>query len=83
MNDRDSRFDDMLDESHGTVTIAGYEYTTSDALYRLDPIAYRVGLSDFRDGLCSEGEHGDTDTDDALGRCYWCGTPRAEIESGE
>ena len=82
MNDRDSRFDDMLDESHGTVTIAGYEYTTSDALYRLDPIAYRVSLSDFRDGLCSEGEHDYRDRLNNSTACYWCGE-LAVIETGE
>jgi len=37
----------MLDDVFGTVTIAGYEYDTSRALYECDPIAYRVGLSDY------------------------------------
>jgi len=37
----------MLDDVYGTVMIAGYEYDTSRALYELDPIAYRVGFSDF------------------------------------
>lgn len=31
----------------GTVNIAGYEFTQSVALYKLDPIAYRVGFYDF------------------------------------
>ena len=37
----------MLDDVYGTVIIAGYEYDTSRALYECDPIAYRVGLSDY------------------------------------
>jgi hypothetical protein len=40
-----------LDDVYGTVTIAGYEYDTSRALYECDPIAYRVGLSDYEASL--------------------------------
>jgi len=45
----------MLDDVYGTVMIAGYEYDTSRALYECDPIAYRVGLSDYSsDFQCSQ-----------------------------
>lgn len=40
-------YKDSLDESFGLVTIAGYQYETSRALQEVDPIAYRVGLSDY------------------------------------
>ena len=50
----------MLDDVYGTVMIAGYEYDTSRALYELDPIAYRVGLSDYE----SELEQDEEDEDD-------------------
>jgi hypothetical protein len=40
-------YKESLDEAWGTVMVAGYEYDTSRALYELDPIAYRVGFSDF------------------------------------
>lgn len=43
----EQRFNDMLDDCYGTVKIAGLEYSTSDALARIDPIAYRCGLADF------------------------------------
>jgi len=46
----------MLDDVYGTVMIAGYEYDTSRALYELDPIAYRVGLSDYESQLEQDEE---------------------------
>jgi len=44
-------YKDLLDQAYGTVMVAGMEYDTSRALYELDPIAYRVGLVDYIDGL--------------------------------
>ena len=41
------QFDDMLDEMFGTVEICGIEYSASIALYRVDEIAYRVGMNDY------------------------------------
>ena len=46
----------MLDDVYGTVIIAGYEYDTSRALYECDPIAYRVGLSDYEASLEEDEE---------------------------
>lgn len=40
---------DMLDDVYGDVTVAGLTYTTSRALEVLDPIAFRVGFSDWTD----------------------------------
>jgi hypothetical protein len=45
--DLESRYDEMLDECYGEVSIAGHEYLTSRALRDVDPIAYRVGYADF------------------------------------
>ena len=44
-------YKEALDDSYGTVTVAGMEYETSRALYELDPIAYRVGFNDWLDTL--------------------------------
>ena len=44
-------YDDMLDEIFGTVDICGVEYSASRALYRVDEIAYRVGMSDYESVL--------------------------------
>lgn len=38
---------EMLDEVHGTVKVAGYEYETSRVLAEIDPVAFRCGLSDY------------------------------------
>lgn len=47
----EEQYKEMLDECYGTVKVAGMEYDTSRALYELDPIAYRVGFSDWLDSL--------------------------------
>jgi hypothetical protein len=44
-------YKNMLDECYPPVMVAGMEYDTSRALYELDPIAYRVGFSDYLDSL--------------------------------
>ena len=46
----------MLDECYGEVSICGYTYPASVALRQVDPIAYRVGLSDYEANLEDEEE---------------------------
>lgn len=53
--DLDAAYDEMLDESCGMVNIAGLEYSTSHALKEIDPVAYRVGMSDFSSALEQSG----------------------------
>lgn len=48
------RYDDMLDEVYPDLIIAGMEFSTSNALKELDPIAYRVGFSDWVDSEIDE-----------------------------
>jgi hypothetical protein len=43
----EQQYRDDLDESHGTVKIAGYEYETSQALESVDPTAFRCGFTDW------------------------------------
>ena len=45
-------YDDMLDEVHGDFM----GITASTILGECDPIAYRVGFSDFVDAMLSDGE---------------------------
>jgi hypothetical protein len=40
-------YDEMLDDCYPQVNICGYEYQNSQALKAVDPIAYRVGFSDW------------------------------------
>ena len=51
-NEAENMFDEMLDECNPVVKIGTLEYSPSWVLKRVDPIAYRVGLSDY----CSEME---------------------------
>lgn len=47
-------YDEFLDEAYGVVNIAGFSYTTSQALKQLDPIAYDVSYSDWLDAMEDE-----------------------------
>ena len=49
-------YDDYLDEMYPETTIAGHNYSTSHALQKIDPIAYRCGLSDYASALFEEIE---------------------------
>ena len=43
----DDEYDEMLDEIYGDVEICGMNYSSSQALKLLDPIAYRCGKGDY------------------------------------
>ena len=69
----DSMYREMLDEIYGPVSIAGYEYETSQALADVDPVAYRCGFSDYISSLLEDVL---TEKD---GKYYWTD----ELEEGE
>jgi hypothetical protein len=55
-------FDEMLDECYPVVEFGQLSYTPSDVLRSTDPVAYRVGFSDWLDSQLSDGqlfEHAD------------------------
>ena len=58
MNERllEEYFDDMLDDCYQDVVIAGLAYAASVAFKRIDPIAYRVAMSDYESALRTEYE---------------------------
>lgn len=43
----EEQYKEMLNECWPSYTIAGMEYLPADILQNCDPIAYRVGLSDY------------------------------------
>ena len=43
----ESDYADMLDDVYGTVEICGMDYSASHALKLVDPVAFRVGFSDW------------------------------------
>jgi hypothetical protein len=49
-------YDSMLDDCYPEVEIAGLFYAPSVALYRIDPIAYRVGMNDYESSLRTDYE---------------------------
>tara|TARA_R110000851_G_scaffold320763_1_gene485790 strand:- start:17 stop:235 length:219 start_codon:yes stop_codon:yes gene_type:complete len=51
-------YDDMLDNCYPSIKIGNLEYSPSVALYRIDPIAYRVGMSDYESCLREDYENG-------------------------
>ena len=50
-------FDDMLDDCYQDVVIAGLAYSASVAFKRIDPIAYRVAMSDYESYLRTDYEN--------------------------
>ena len=49
-------WDDLLDDSHPEVEVMGRKYSPSIAFYRLDPIAYQVGMNDYESVLRADHE---------------------------
>lgn len=47
-------FDDYLDETYGNIDVAGLNYPCSQVFESVDPIAYRVALSDFSNALLAD-----------------------------
>ena len=52
----EQQFKDLLDECYEPYKINGMEYMPSDILLNCDPIAYRVGLSDYEASLEADKE---------------------------
>lgn len=68
--DLQERYDEMLDEIYGDVSIAGLNYCTSNALKRIDMVAYNEGFSNWLDSELGEsifernGEYYDSELPD-------------------
>ena len=50
----EEEYDDMLDDCYGEIEVCGLTYWASSLLKRIDPIAYRCGLSDYESSLEEE-----------------------------
>ena len=50
------RFNEMLDDAYGTLSVAGLEFDASRVLEELDPIAHRLAMYDYADSLMQDGE---------------------------
>jgi hypothetical protein len=58
------RYDQMLDEVYPEVTLGYSSFLASTVLKELDPIAYRVGFSEYVDSLAEDGEFVEGYTED-------------------
>lgn len=62
-SDLETRYDEFLESVYGDCNIAGYQYSTADALKEVDPIAYREGFNNWIDSEVKDGnliEHDNT-----------------------
>ena len=66
MNRREleERYDEMLDEAYGVISVAGMNYDTSRLLKSIDPIAYRCGKLDYFDSEVSNGNLNESDIEE-------------------
>lgn len=74
MPERNTAFDDVLNECYPAVKVCGITFYPSDILYDCDPIAYRVAVGDFQSSECEDNRHTFT-TEPA---CDWCGLTQAQ-----
>ena len=44
-------YDEFLDEIYGEIKLGYLTFSPSEIIKTLDPIAYRVGMSDYEDSL--------------------------------
>lgn len=51
-------YDEFLDEIYGEIKIGYLTFNASDIVKELDPIAYRVGFSDYEDMMSEEQREG-------------------------
>ena len=47
----EEEYDDLLDEVYEVIKFGTLEYSPSQVLKAVDPIAYRVGMNDYEDSM--------------------------------
>jgi hypothetical protein len=47
----EEEYDDLLDEIYQVIKFGTLEYSPSQVLKAVDPIAYRVGMNDYEDSM--------------------------------
>jgi hypothetical protein len=50
----EEEYDDLLDDIYEVIKIGTLEYSPSQVLKAVDPIAYRVGMNDYEDSIEEE-----------------------------
>lgn len=75
--ERDTEFDEVLNDCYPAVKIAGINFYPADILAECDPIAYRVAMNDYKSAQCEDGYH----QNDEGAFCDWCGEKLEEEET--
>ena len=75
-------YNELIDECHPTIKIFGVEYLPSQALKKLDPIAFVCGFNDWLDSqhLTTDADESEADAVNFNGKTYTL-TTRAEPSS--
>ena len=60
----EDNFDNFIDEMYGEIEICGLSYYASNALKRVDEVAYRCGICDYEDMLQEDINEIEDDEDD-------------------
>jgi len=47
----EEEYDDLLDDIYGNIKFGSLEYSPSQVLKAVDPIAYRVGMNDYENSM--------------------------------
>lgn len=55
-SDIERMYVDMLDDCYEVVQVGSLSYCMSHVLSSVDPVAYRIGLIEYTDGLIEDGE---------------------------
>lgn len=63
-----NQYDEMLDDCYGDIDICGLQYNASNALKRVDQVAYSCGFNDWCDANCIT-----TDWSEHCDPCSECG----------
>jgi hypothetical protein len=47
----EEQYDDLLDEVYEVIKFGTLEYSPSQVLKAVDPVAYRLGMNDYEDSM--------------------------------
>lgn len=62
--DIEEQYEEMLDECYEPVKIGDMTFYASQILRNCDPVAYRIGLSEYEDYLAEEEEEAEEEDDE-------------------
>lgn len=61
MDDDELEYAELLDDIYGEVSVCGYSFSAGHALWKLDPIVFRMRMLDYQDSQERNAEGADSD----------------------